>query len=117
MGTAANWDASPLVGVNLFPQFLAKSPQRIAAPAIEAPGLPQEEETKPADLVIPIQVSDVEYALLMRALCPTGIHAPEDPPVDVPDPKAPGFVDGTGQPPLADLRMVSPDRAAGTPIV
>jgi hypothetical protein len=117
MGTAANWDASPLVGVNLFPQFRAKSPERIAPPAIEPPSLPHEEETKPADMVIPIQVSDVDYALLMRALCPTGAHVPEDLPVDVPEPNAPGFVDGAGQPPPANLRVVSPERPPGTPIV
>jgi hypothetical protein len=117
MGPAANWDASPLVGVNLFPQFRAKSPERIAPPALEPPGLPQEEETKPADMVIPIQVSDVDYALLMRALCPTGTHVPEDLPVDVPEPNAPGPVVGADQPPAANLRVVPPDRPPGTPIV
>jgi hypothetical protein len=115
MGSAANWDASPLVGVNLFPQFRAKSPERIAPPAIDPAGLPP--EAQPANLVIPIQVSDVEYALLMRALCPTGAHVPEDLPVDVPEPKAPGFADGAGQPSLANLRIVPPDRPPGTPIV
>jgi hypothetical protein len=117
MGTAANWNASPLVGVNLFPQFRAKSPERIAPPAIEPSSSPQEEETKPADMVIPIQVSDVDYALLMRALCPTGTHVPEDLPVDVPEPNAPDFVDGAGQPPPANLRVVSSYRPPGTPIV
>jgi hypothetical protein len=105
------------MGVNLFPQFRAKSPERIAPPSIEPPGLLQEQETRPANMVIPIQVSDVDYALLMRALCPTGPHVPEDPPVDLPEPNVPGVADWAGQPPPANLRMVSPDRPPGTPIV
>ena len=70
-----------------------------------------------ADMVIPIQVSDTEYALLMRALCPTGKHAPEDLQADVPEPNAPSAVDRAGQPPPVNLRVVSPDRPPGTPIV
>jgi hypothetical protein len=117
MGSAAIGHASPQVGVNLFPHFRAKSPQRIAPPPVEPPGLPQEEETKPANMVIPIQVSDVEYALLMRALCPTGTHVPEDLPVDVSASNVPGVVDGADEPPPSNLRIVPPDRPPGTPIV
>jgi len=118
MGTAANREASPFVGINLFPQFRVKSPERIALPATEPPGLPpEEEEAQPANMVIPIQVSDVDYALLMRALCPTGTHVPEDIPSDVPEPNAPSAVDGAGRPPPVNLRVVSPDRPQGTPIV
>jgi hypothetical protein len=120
MGPAADWDASPFVGTNLFPQFRVKSPERIALPATEPPGLPpEEEEANPANMVIPIQVSDVDYALLMRALCPTGTPVPEDNPADVPEPNAPSAGDGAGagQPPPVNLRVVSPDRPQGTPIV
>lgn len=117
-GTAASWNASPLVGINLFPQFRTKAPERIALPATEPPGLPpEEEEAKPANMVIPIQVSDVDYALLMRALCPAGTPVSEDLPADVPAPNAPSAVDGAGQTPLGNLRIVSPDRPPGTPIV
>jgi len=117
MGTAANWDASPRADVNLFPQFRAKSPERITPPPVEPPGLPQEEETKLANMVIPIQVSDAEYALLVRALCPTGTQVPENLPVEAPEPNAPAFLDGAGQPLPANLRIISPDRPPGTPIV
>jgi len=102
----------------LFPQFRGKSPERIALPPIEPPGFPQEkEEAESANLVIPIQVSDVDYALLMHALCPTGTRVPEDIPGDMPEPTAPSVEDGAGQPPLVNLRTVSPDRPPGTPIV
>jgi hypothetical protein len=118
MGPAPNWEASPFVGINLFPQFRVKSPEGIALPATEPPGLPLEEEgPQPANMVIPIQVSDGDYALLMRALCPTGTHVPEDIPAAVPDSNAPSAVDGVDQPPLVNLRVVSPDRPRGTPIV
>jgi hypothetical protein len=117
-GNGCNWDASPLVGVNLFPQFRAKSPERIALAPIEPPGFPLEEEgAKPANMVIPIQVSDVDYALLMHALCPAGTRVPEDVPADVPETNAPSVVDGADQPPPLNLRMVAPDRPPGTPIV
>ena len=69
------------------------------------------------NIVIPIQVSDVDYALLMRALCPTGTQVPEDLPAEVPEPNAPSAVDGSGHPPPVNLRIVSPDRPPGTPIV
>jgi|GEM_PF-2971886 len=119
---ALAWDRLQLTcfsasGVNFFQQHRAKSPERIAPPSIERPGLPQEQGTKPADMVIPIQVSDDEYALLMRALCSTGTHVPEDLPVDVPAPNVPGVADGADEPPPANLRIVPPDRPPGTPIV
>jgi hypothetical protein len=104
--------------INLFPQFRAKSPETVALPATEPPGLPPgEQEAKPANMVIPIQVNNVDYALLMRALCPTGTHVPEDIPADVPEPKALSAGDGAGQPPPVNLRVVAPDRPSGTPIV
>jgi hypothetical protein len=115
MGTAINWDASPLVGINLFPQFRAKSPERIALLTTEPPA--GEEKATPANMVIPIQVSDVDYAVLMRALCPTGTHVSEDIPADVPEQNAPNAVDGAGQPPPPNLRVASPDRPPGMPIV
>jgi hypothetical protein len=80
------------------------------------PGFPPEEEKKPANLVIPIQVSDVEYALLMRALCPTGTHAPEEPPVELPALDAPGAGEAAQQS-LENLRLVPRERPPGTPIV
>lgn len=117
MGSAAIGHASPLVGVNFFQQHWNKRTEESDPPAIEPPGLPQEEETKATDMVIPIQVGDAEYALLMRALCPTGTHVREDLPADVPESNAPGVADGAGLPPPANPRAVSPDRPPGTPIV
>ena len=102
-------------GVNFFQRHPAKPADEIE-PAVELSLLPEGEEPKRADMVIPIQVSDVEYALLMRALCPTGTHVREDLQADVPESNAPA-VDPAGQPPLVNLRVVSPDRPPGTPIV
>jgi hypothetical protein len=102
--------------VNFFQRHPAKPADEIEPP-VEPSLLPKVQETKMADMVIPIQVSDTEYALLMRALCPTGTHAPEDLPADVPEPNARCAVDRAGQPPPANFRVVSPDRPPGTPIV
>lgn len=79
--------------------------------------LPKEEETRAANTIEPIHVNDAQYDMLRRALRPEVAPVLHDLKIDVPEPNAPGFVDGAGQPPPANLRVVSPDRPPGTPIV
>jgi hypothetical protein len=85
-------------------------------PPVEPSHLLKGEETRTADMVIPIQVSDAEYALLMHALHPEVAPVLNDLEI-LPEPKVPGVAEGTVQPPSINLRVVSPDRPPGTPIV
>jgi hypothetical protein len=101
--------------VNFFQRHPAKPADEIEPP-VEPSLLPKVEETRTADMVIPIQVSDAEYALLMRALHPEVAPVLSDLEI-LPEPKAPSAVDGADQPPPVNLRVVSPDRPPGTPIV
>jgi hypothetical protein len=105
------------VGVNFFQQHWNKRTEESDPAAIEPPALPQAEKTRPADTIIPIQVSDAEYVLLMHALCPTGAPVYDALEVDVPESNVPAVVDTAGQPPPASSRAASPDRPPGTPII
>ena len=91
--------------------------KEIEPPVVEAPPVPTEEKTTTTHTVTTIHLDDAQYALLTRALRQSIAPELEDLQADAPGSNVPADVTEASQPLPANLRIVSPDRPPGTPIV
>jgi hypothetical protein len=91
--------------------------KEIEPPVVEVSPLPTEEKTTTTHTVKTLHLDDAQYALLTRALRESIAPELKDLQADAPGPNVPAVVTEASQPLPANLRIVSPDRPLGTPIV